>query len=133
MDLSRSQFLRIFAGAGVGALGLSTLGACGDSKDDVIDAPPAEPDASTASCTARNPSATIGTNHGHAFAMAMAITKEDVMAGQMKTYNIQGTSAHPHTITVTAAMFTMLQSNQSVMVTSSLDNNHTHVVTLTCV
>jgi hypothetical protein len=144
MDLTRSEFLRLFAGTGVGALGLSTLDACGDSKDKVPDAPPITPDAPPidapmidgppASCTARDPKTVIGSNHGHAF--AMAVTKEDVMAGQMMPYNIKGVSDHPHTVTITAAMFAMLQQNMPITVMSTTDGaspGHAHMVTVSCV
>ncbi len=140
MDITRSQFLRLFAGAGVGALALSQLGACDDADDRTPDAPPGTPDAPPAdappidspvtSCQQNGTTTTIGNNHGHAF--AMMVTKEDVIAGQEKTYNIQGVSPHPHTVTVTAAMFTMLQQNMQVTVTSSEDAAHTHVVTIRC-
>ena len=149
MDITRSEFLRLFAGAGLGALTLSKLGACGGSDAETPDAPRADApqpdgppadgppadgppaDTAPASCTQNDPMAVIGFNHGHAF--AMPITKEDVMAGQLKTYNIQGTSTHPHTVTVTAAMFAMLQQNMQVTVTSSVDDGHPHSVTIRCV
>jgi hypothetical protein len=141
MDITRSQFLRLFAGAGAGALALSTLGACDDAGDKAPDAPPGNADAPPAdappidsppmtNCQQNGTMATIGTNHGHAF--AMMVTKEDVIAGQEKTYDIQGVSQHPHTVTVTAAMFAMLQQNMQVTVTSSEDAGHTHVVTIRC-
>lgn len=145
MDLTRSQFLRLLAGAGVGALGASTLAACGESDSKTPDAPPGNVDArpvdasidgppvdaaAMGNCQQNGTMTTIGTNHGHAF--AMAVSAQDVMAAQDKTYNIQGASLHPHTVTVTSAMFMMLQQNQQVTVTSSLDAGHTHVVTIRC-
>lgn len=145
MDLTRKQFLKYFAGAGAAALGVSALSACDDdSGGKPPDAPPAgdgpPADAPTdaaidappmGNCMMNDPATTIGTNHGHAF--AMAITKADVMAGVMKTYNIQGVSDHPHTVTVTVAMFAMLQQNMQVTVASSVDNGHPHTVTIRCV
>jgi hypothetical protein len=143
MDLTRKQFLHYFAGAGAAALGVSVLGACDDDSGGkppdappAADAPPADAaidapiDSAVTSCTMNGTVPTIGTNHGHAF--AMAVTKEDVIAGVNKTYNIQGTSGHPHTVTVTAAMFTMLQQNMQVTVKSSFDASHDHDVTIRC-
>ena len=62
----------------------------------------------------------------------MTVSMADVTAGVQKDYNIQGTSGHPHTVTVTAAMFAMLQQNLQVMVVSSVDAGHPHTVTIRC-
>jgi hypothetical protein len=60
------------------------------------------------------------------------VTKEDVTAGADKTYDITGTASHPHTVTVTADMFTMLKNNTSIMTNSSLNSNHMHAITVMC-
>ncbi len=119
--MTRKEFLRSIAGAGVGAAAVAVLAACGDDPDSPPDAPPK-------SCTASGTTAEIANNHGH----TMTVPKEDVTAGAEKTYQIMGTSGHPHTVVVTAAMFTMLQSNMRVMATSSMDAGHTHLVTIDC-
>lgn len=141
--MTRKQFL----GSLAGLLGASALlGACksddgGDPTPDAAagggggggggnnnpDAAVMMPDApmQTACTTA---SSTIGTNHGH----TLVVPQTDLDAGVDKTYNIQGTSAHPHTVVVTAAMWTMLKANRSVQITSSNDAGHTHSVTITC-
>ena len=120
--MTRKEVFRSIVGACVGAAGVATLAACSDEGD------PPNPDSAQASCTANGTSVAIGTNHGH----TLTVPKEDVMAGAAKTYQIQGTSPHPHSVMVTAAMFTMLQNNQMVMVTSSTDAMHSHQVTITC-
>jgi hypothetical protein len=120
--MTRKEFLRSIAGAGVGAAAVAAVAGCSDDGEGPADAPPP-------SCTMDGTSAEIANNHGH----TMSVPKEDVVAGAEKTYQIQGTSGHPHTVVVTAAMFTMLQNNTRVMVTSSNDAGHTHVVTITCV
>jgi hypothetical protein len=74
--------------------------------------------------------AEIGTNHP--MAHTMTVSDADVQAGVDKTYNIQGASMHPHTVTVTAADFTTLAGGGTVMKTSSTDAMHSHVVTITC-
>lgn len=81
----------------------------------------------TASCTMNGTNTTIATNHGHTMMVSMA----DVMAGVMKAYSIRGTSTHDHTVTLTAAHFTMLKANMPVMVTSTV-GAHTHMVTVSC-
>ncbi len=62
----------------------------------------------------------------------LAVPLADVTAGVEKTYDIQGTSPHTHTVTVTAAHFIMLQQNTSVVLTSTNDAAHTHEVTISC-
>jgi hypothetical protein len=62
----------------------------------------------------------------------MTVSSADVQAGVDKTYNIQGASMHPHTVTLTAADFTALAGGGTVTKTSSSDAMHTHEVTVTC-
>jgi hypothetical protein len=73
-------------------------------------------------------STTISSNHGH----VATVPASDVAAGTQKTYSIQGSSAHPHAITVTAAMFAMLQQNIAVVAMSTNVSNHFHNVTIRC-
>lgn len=72
----------------------------------------------------------ISNDHMHAEGLTFPI--EHISDGMDHTYNIQGASGHPHTITVTAAQFQMIAMGQSVTVTSSNDASHTHDVTLMC-
>lgn len=67
-------------------------------------------------------------NHGHTLVVADA----DITAAVEKTYNIQGASGHPHTVVVTAAMFTMLKTARAISVMSSTNSSHSHPVTVTC-
>jgi hypothetical protein len=134
--MTRSQFLSSLLGLGAGVLAVACSSSDGDSEP-TIDAPPAQPmpdapaqpmpDAPPA-MTCASTASTISSNHGH----TATVPGADVAAGVQKTYNIQGGSAHPHTIIVTAAMFTMLKAGQSVVVVSSLDGGHTHNVTVSC-
>ncbi len=62
----------------------------------------------------------------------MTVTAQDVADGVDKTYDIQGASAHPHSVTLTAADSTMLSQGGTVMKTSTMGGDHTHVVTITC-
>lgn len=80
-------------------------------------------------CLANGASATtISSNHGH----SLTVSRDDVEAGIEKEYSIQGGSGHNHLITVTAANFNTLASNQSVTVQSTNDDSHTHSVTISC-
>jgi hypothetical protein len=143
MDMTRSQFLRFFAGAGAGALGLGALASCDGSDpktpdasssdgpkpvDAAIDAKPIDAPMAMGNCMQNGTNIVIGTNHGH----AMTVPAADVIAGVQKDYQIQGGSGHPHTVTVTAAMFATLQQNTQVVVTSTVDAGHSHQVTIRC-
>ncbi len=132
--MTRQLFLRSPAGLGAGALVVACSKSDGEPEPGADaapqpDAPPQQPmpDAPpSGTCATTN--AAISSNHGHLAAVPAA----DVAAGVEKIYDIQGTSPHPHTITVTAAMFTMLKAGQTVTVTSSNDAAHTHNVTIMC-
>jgi hypothetical protein len=143
MDISRSQFLRLFAGAGAGALALSKLGACDDAEDRTPDAPPGNPDATPADAGIDGPpidapvmgncmqNGTTITMSGHA-GHEMEVTAADIIAGVEKEYDIMGMSGHNHKVIVTGPMFMMLQQNLQVTVTSSVDAGHPHIVTIRC-
>ncbi|TKC99576.1 hypothetical protein [Polyangium fumosum] len=72
--------------------------------------------------------ARIGRNHGHAFTIVAA----DVLAGVDKTYDLTGTSGHPHTVTVTAADFKRIGAGQIVRLASSREGGHIHRLFLEC-
>lgn len=92
---------------------------CGDDDDD---------DNNQADCGANGADSTITENHGH----TLEVPAADVNAGVEKTYNIRGTGDHDHMVTITAAQFTQLQGNNNVTVVSTLDDDHTHDVTVMC-
>lgn len=62
----------------------------------------------------------------------MTVTASDISAAVDKSYSIQGTGGHDHTVTVTAANFNTLRETGSVSVTSIATAGHDHVVTITC-
>ena len=67
-------------------------------------------------------------NHGH----SLVISKEDVFAAKRKTYDIQGTADHNHTLTVTSENFTAMKSRGLADIYSSTDNDHRHSVFVRC-
>lgn len=79
-------------------------------------------------CIANGTSGTIGSNHGHTISVPVA----DINAATDKTYDIQGTSDHPHQVTITSAMFAMLANSQAVSATSTSDAGHSHSITISC-
>lgn len=117
MKMTRRQFL------GTAALG-TAVAACGGGGGD-------DGGGTGKDCVMNGTSAQISSNHGHTITVSMA----DVMAAADKTYDITGSAAHSHSVTVTAANFASLMNNPdgSVMVTSTTGDAHTHTVTILCV
>lgn len=136
--MTRSEFLRLVAG--LGALSLTACKSSDDGPradassgadapragDGAVDSTPGI-DAPPGACAMTR--STITANHGH----SLAVSAGDVAAGAEKSYSIQGSSGHPHTVVVTAAMFADLQQSKPVTVDSSEDADHMHTVTITCV
>jgi hypothetical protein len=75
-----------------------------------------------------NPTATIGSNHGH----VMVVDKADVDAAADKTYDIKGQSGHTHSVTLSASDFGKLKAGAAVQVVSSNGDGHTHTVSVVC-
>lgn len=75
----------------------------------------------------------IGNNHGHAFVLsvpsAISLLRATRSAGPA-TFNIQGTSSHPHAIELTHEDMKVLFLDGEITKRSSLDFNHSHPVTL---
>ena len=120
MTMTRKEFLRTLVGAGMGAAGVAALAGCGDDGGETI--------ADAAPLTCATPSVTIGADHGHSLVVTMA----DVNAGAAKSYNIMGTSAHDHSVMITAAQFAMLKSGMTLNITSGSGGGHTHTITVMC-
>jgi hypothetical protein len=70
----------------------------------------------------------ITNNHGHTLNIPVA----DFDAGQSKTYSIKGTSAHDHSVTLTADDFSSLKSGQKVTKESTSSSGHTHPMQMIC-
>jgi hypothetical protein len=124
MNLTRKEFLRSVVSGAAGAAGAALLVACGGGEGG------GSADAAERSCTTNGTTVSIDDNHGH----TLSVPRADVMAGAQKVYNIEGGGGHPHNVTVTAAMFTMLQGNTAVTVNSAAGSTdgHTHRITITC-
>jgi hypothetical protein len=88
-----------------------------DGREDTAPAPPLD------RLVAR-----IGRNHGHAFPIGMS----DVTAGLDKTYDLSGTSGHPHSVTVTADDFKRMRKGEVVRLASSKEGGHIHRLVLEC-
>jgi hypothetical protein len=121
-DMTRKEFLKaVVACAGAGAAASALLTACGGGSGGSGGGP---------SCRANGAKdGVITANHGH----SLSVPAVDVQAGVAKTYNIQGASTHPHSITIGADQFAILAQNGSFTVTSTTDAGHMHNVTVTCI
>lgn len=83
----------------------------------------------SADCLANGTNSTIGSNHGH----NLVVSKDDVNNATEKTYSIQGSAGHDHSVTITASQFASLKNdNQSINVVSTSSSGHTHNVTVSC-
>ena len=120
MSMTRKEFL----GTMLGAAGAAALAGCGGDDGGGTDSSIAR------NCAMNGTSVSIDANHGH----VLMVTASDVAAGVEKTYDITGTAAHSHMVTVTAANFATLQSNAngSVQVTSTQGGLHMHTITILC-
>jgi hypothetical protein len=68
----------------------------------------------------------ITSGHAHAFTIPTA----DFLSAADKTYTMNG--GHAHTVTITPAQFEMLRAGQTVNITSSNMNGHTHACAIKC-
>ncbi len=142
--MTRKQFLRDALGLSAAALGLAVLSsACGTSSPSPMPEPTPNPPpdapgggvdaASPNNCLANGTDVTIETNHGH----ILVVTKEDVAAGVDKSYDIQGSADHTHTVTVTASDFMTLAANNAITTASTFNNSatfgtHDHTILVAC-
>jgi len=72
--------------------------------------------------------AEISGNHGHILTIPVA----DLDAATDKSYSIMGTATHDHMVTLSPAQLAQLKGGQSVTVTSTLTNAHSHNLTIIC-
>jgi len=107
------------AGAGL-ALSIWPTG-CGE--------PPPDEEEVGGNCLEAGTSIDIRANHDH----RMLVPKEDIAAGEAKSYSIQGIATHGHRVELSANDFAKLSENITVKVTSSSDGGHDHEVTIHCV
>lgn len=71
---------------------------------------------------------TISANHGHMLTIPLA----DLDSATDKTYDIQGTALHAHSVTLTAADLRTLKTGAAVTTISTTGGSHTHDISITC-
>jgi len=100
----------------------------GSGNPDPDSLPDPDPLPEEANCLENGTTNAIGGNHGH----TLAVSAADVNAGVAKTYSIMGSGTHNHSLTISADNFNSLQTNYSITVTSSNDDDHSHAVIISC-
>ena len=127
--MDRKTFIAKTAGALLIAIPAYSILSCSTSSDDSGDPVGGSGSGNgQANCLQNGTNSNIGTNHGH----NLSVSSADVNAGAEKTYDITGSSDHPHRVTVSAANFNTLKSNQQISLISTNDDGHTHSVTISC-
>ena len=89
---------------------------------------PTPPPPGAKDCLANGTNSSISANHGH----VLNVSKTDVQNGAEKSYSIDGSASHDHTVVITASNFDLLKTNQSIQVDSSMGGGHSHAVTVSC-
>lgn len=124
--MKRSDFIK--RTVVVATLGLPLLSVINSCSSEAPPVPGNNPPTGSTDCLANGTNANISANHGH----TLIVSKEDVSSGTEKTYAIQGSASHDHSVTITAANFTSLKNNNSVQVDSTSGDGHMHAVTVSC-
>jgi hypothetical protein len=139
IKMTRGGFVRLMVfGLGGATLG-SALSSCGSTSSDDAGAgggggtgggTAAGGGGGTATgCSATGAHDTLITNnHGH----SVMVPKGDFSASGDRTYDIQGSATHTHSITLTEAHRSALVQGTTVTVTSTSGSAHTHDVTVSC-
>lgn len=124
-SLTRREFTLAAAMAVLSGVAITVAG-CGDSSS------PAAPSSTGSGSTGSGSTGSSGdrtgaisANHGH----SAVISSAQLGASGGITLNIQGTSSHPHTVSLTGADLSAIAGNQRVAKESSNDAAHTHTVT----
>jgi len=131
--INRTQFLRsalALAGVGIGAAGLV---ACSNDNGYGGTPAPGTGDAAgsgglTDACDTHPPTDTIAANHGH----VLTVTAADAAAAVDKVYDIMGSASHTHSVTISAAMFALLETGTVITTTSTTSAGHSHGITVMC-
>jgi hypothetical protein len=128
MTMKRKEFLRMtLALTGLGLVG-GRIAACGGDGGGTTTGGAGTGGGNANACENEAPTDTIASNHGH----TLTVTQADVAAGTLKTYDIQGSSGHTHSVTVSPGNFATLRAGGLVQLTSTNGGGHSHGITITC-
>jgi hypothetical protein len=98
--------------------------ACGGSSSSAPTPVPTPAPTPTPAASA-DKSGTISSNHGH----SAVVTAAQLTAGGALKLDITGSSAHPHTVELSAAEVTAIAGGAKTSKESSTDASHSHTVT----
>ncbi len=126
--MNRKTFLKKAAGTLLVAIPAYSLVGCSSFDNGPETADPDPDPSAEVDCISNGTASTIGSNHGH----TITVSKEEVDAAVDKTYSIQGSSGHDHSLTITAADFNSLKGKTAISVTSTNGDDHTHTVSVSC-
>ena len=119
MDISRKRFVESV----VGGSALLLFHGCGGGGSYGGSTPMAAPASGCAPV--------IAGNHPQPHVLVIPLSDLDLTAA--KTYDIQGSADHAHSVTFSAAQLAQLKAGSMVTVTSTETLSHTHAVGVTCV
>ena len=123
--MDRKTFIKKVIGAAVIAVPVYTALSCSTNES----TPPQVGGGSDPDCLSNGARASgITGNHGH----SLVVSRDDVNSGSEKTYTIDGTSGHSHSITISSTDFDKLKNNEPVEITSTVGSGHDHIVIVSC-
>ncbi len=127
MRITRQTFLKNSI-LTLGALWAYGATGCSGSDSNAYDEPGSGGSSGSTGAGSGTCAASIDANHGH----SLVVTPDDVTQAADKTYDIQGSAVHTHSVTITAADFANLAQGQSLVVTSTETSLHSHTITVSC-
>ncbi len=128
--MTRKEFLLGAAGLSIGAVVASACGGEGGTTTGDM-AKGGTGDMATGGTTCANPTATIGSNHGHALTLTTAQVDAGAASTMPTSFDLTG-GGHTHGVTLAQSDFTTLKSGQSVTKTSTSSSGHTHSIAISC-
>lgn len=130
--MNRKTFIKkTTVGLLFGIPAVTMLGCSGDDNGNGTPTP--DPDPTPAkNCVENGTSTLVSTEQNHTH--SLVVSKEDVSAGVEKTYDLGESAGHIHNVTLSASNFQALKNspNQSISVTTTVDDSHSHNVTVSC-
>ncbi|MFD1095566.1 hypothetical protein [Salegentibacter chungangensis] len=130
--MDRKSFIRkTSVGILIGIPAVSLIGCSGSDDGGGSNGPNPNPNPTpSGNCLENGTNASISSNHGH----TLTVSKEDVDAAVEKTYDLSeaSTDQHIHQVTISAAQFNTLKSNNQITVTSTSQAQHNHNVIVSC-
>lgn len=130
--MNRKTFIKkTTVGLLFGIPAVTMLGCSGDDNGNGTPTP--DPDPTPAkNCVENGTSTSVSTSDNHVH--TLSVPKEDVSTGVEKTYDLSETAGHIHKVTLSANDFQALKDspNQSISLTTTIDSEHSHTVTVSC-